>query len=90
MIGEPACSASSALRCASRTGPATCLPSWTDDELQETDPLEATLPADESIPEGYVPVQFHPKVTELGMFELWCYSTKSDGRWKLEFSVREE
>jgi len=29
-------------------------------------------------------------VTELGMLELWCVSTKTDGRWKLEFSVRED
>jgi hypothetical protein len=69
--------------------PGDVLQSWSDDELQETDSLEATLSADASIAEGYVPVQFHPKVTELGMLELWCYSTKSEGRWKLEFSVRE-
>jgi hypothetical protein len=35
-----------------------------------------------------VPVRFEAKVTELGMFELWCASTQSDRRWKLEFSVR--
>ena len=29
-------------------------------------------------------------VTELGTFELWCVSTQTDRRWKLEFSVREE
>jgi hypothetical protein len=23
------------------------------------------------------------------VFELWCVSTKSDARWKLEFSVRD-
>ena len=50
-------------------------------------PLEAELSADEAIEEGYVPVRFHPKVTELGMPELWCYSTKTDGRWKLRSSA---
>ena len=56
----------------------------------ETDSLEAVLPADASIDEPYVPVRFQSRITELGMFELWCVSTQSDGRWKLEFSVRDE
>jgi hypothetical protein len=37
-----------------------------------------------------VPVKFQSRVTELGMFELWCVCTKSKKKWKLEFSVREE
>lgn len=69
--------------------PGTLLSSWTDDELTETDPLTATLPRGEGI-EDYVPVRFQSKITELGMFELWCQSTISEHRWKLEFSVREE
>ena len=63
---------------------------WTDDELVETDSLEATLPQPDSADQHYVPVRFLSRVTELGMFELWCVSTSSDARWKLEFSVREE
>lgn len=63
---------------------------WTPEELQETDSLETTLPADPDVDEPYVPVTFHSRVTELGMFELWCVSTRSEQRWKLEFSVREE
>lgn len=70
--------------------PGTLLPGWQEGELEETDPLEATLPADDTPDEHDVPVKFHAKITELGMFELWCVSTKSDDRWKLEFSVREE
>ena len=66
------------------------LASWSEEELKETDALVATLPADESIDEPYVPVRFHAKITELGVLELWCVSTKSRGEWKLEFSVREE
>ena len=66
------------------------LTSWSGDELAETDSLEATLEPDQSIEEPYVPVKFQSRVTELGMFELWCVSTKSDKQWKLEFSVREE
>ena len=66
------------------------LTSWNDRELAETDSLEATLDSDETVEEPYVPVKFQSRVTELGVFELWCVSTKSDKRWKLEFSVREE
>ena len=58
--------------------------------LAETDSLEAVLPADESIDEAYVPVRFHSRLTELGVLELWCVSTQTDKRWKLEFSVRED
>ena len=46
--------------------------------------------ADASIDEPYVPVRFQSRITELGTFELWCVSTQTDGRWKLEFSVRDD
>ena len=70
--------------------PGDVLPSWSDQDLQETDSLEATLPRDEDIEEPYVPVRFHSNVTELGTLELWCVGTQTDKRWKLEFSVRED
>lgn len=70
--------------------PGTLLNSWTEQELAETAPLEATLPPIPDFPDRYVPVKFESRVTELGMFELWCVSGVSDHRWKLEFSVREE
>jgi molecular chaperone DnaK (HSP70) len=90
VLGEPAHFRffSSAVRKADQAG--TLLDSWTDQELVETDSLEAALPADASIDEPYVPVRFQSRITELGMFELWCVGTQSDSRWKLEFSVREE
>jgi actin-like ATPase involved in cell morphogenesis len=66
----------------------TVLDQWDEQELSETSPLEATLPADEAVDEAYVPVRFHSRITELGMFELWCVGTRTQGRWKLEFSVR--
>ncbi len=70
--------------------PGDLVASWTEDELSETDSLEATLPAAQETADGYVPVKFHSRITELGLFELWCVSTISDERWKLEFSVRED
>jgi molecular chaperone DnaK (HSP70) len=90
VVGEPAQFRffSSPIRKDDRVGDV--LSSWTDEELSETDSLEATLTADESIEEPYVPVRFQSRITELGVFELWCVSTKTDNRWKLEFSVRED
>jgi len=70
--------------------PGTLLSTWSPEELVETDPLEATLEKDESIQDPFVPVRFHSRITELGVLELWCVSTATHKRWKLEFSVREE
>jgi hypothetical protein len=79
---------SSAVRKHDRVG--TVLDAWDEEELVETNPLEATLPVDEAIEEPYVPVRFRSRITELGLFELWCVATRTSGRWKLEFSVRED
>ncbi len=70
--------------------PGQLLTSWSEDELQETDALEATLAAAENAEGGYVPVRIETAVTELGVLEVWCVSTVGDERWKLEFSVRED
>jgi molecular chaperone DnaK (HSP70) len=90
VVGEPAQFRffSSNVRKADRIGD--ILSSWTEDDLAETDSLEATLAADQITDQTYVPVRFHSKVTELGVFELWCVSTQGDRRWKLEFSVRDD
>jgi hypothetical protein len=69
--------------------PGVLLPKWKEDEVTETDSLKTALPAAKGTEGDYVPVRFHTKVTELGSLELWCASTVSDDRWKLEFSVRE-
>ena len=90
VVGEPATFRffSSAVR--KQDKPGDLLPSWTDEELSETDSLEAMLPRDDTIEDDFVPVRFHSQLTELGVFELWCQSTKSANRWKLEFSVRKD
>ena len=79
---------SSAIRKSDR--PSDVLNAWEEGELVESVPLEATLPADADVEDARVPVTFQSRVTELGMLELWCVSTNTPGRWKLEFSVREE
>lgn len=73
--------------------PGQLIGSWTEDDMTETDPLATTLTVDGS-DEQFVPVRFESRITELGMFELWCVSAKPDEheprKWKLEFNVRDE
>lgn len=57
------------------------------DELDESSPMEVELPASDT--ESVVPVKFQSRITELGVFELWCKSTRDDQCWKLELNVRE-
>jgi molecular chaperone DnaK (HSP70) len=70
--------------------PGDVLRRWAEGELTETDSMEATLPPAAGTEQRYVPVRFHARVTELGVFELWCVSQVSADRWKLEFDAREE
>lgn len=76
--------------------PGDLLPRWSPEELNETDSLEATLPASadaEGIAvteDDYVPVTFRSRITELGVLELWCVHESEGERWKLEFSVRDD
>jgi hypothetical protein len=90
VVGEPAQFRffSSSTRKSDHSGD--LLTAWTADDLSETDSLETVLSADEAIDEPCVPVRFRSRITELGVLELWCVSTKTDQRWKLEFSVRED
>lgn len=90
VLGEPAHFRffSSALRTSDQAGDV--LPAIDESELIESDSLEATLETTGETEDTYVPVQFQSRITELGMFELWCVSTTTDDRWKLEFNVREQ
>jgi molecular chaperone DnaK (HSP70) len=90
VVGEPATFRffSSAVR--KQDKPGDLLAHWTEEELAETDSLEALLPRDDALDEDFVPVRFHAHLTELGVLELWCQSTRSSSRWKLEFSVRKD
>ena len=88
VVGEPAQFRFFSSSTRKQDRPGDLLTSWSEDELAETDSMEATLPADESIEEDYVPVKFQSRITELGMLELWCVHAQTRRRWKLEFSVR--
>jgi hypothetical protein len=55
------------------------------DEIEELAPMEVTLPGDTG---EVVPVTLETVITETGVLQLWCVSTKDGRRWKLEFNVR--
>ena len=79
---------SSTVRGEDRVG--TALDRWTQEELVESEPIELTLTSDSAGEDPFVPVRFISRVTELGMFELWCHSTRSDDQWKMEFNIRDQ
>ena len=90
VVGEPAQFRffSSSIR--QHDHPGEVLDGWAEDELSETDSLETTLYNTDDEQDHYLPVKFHSRITELGMFELWCVCTRDERRWKLEFNVRPE
>jgi hypothetical protein len=90
VVGEPATFRffSSATR--HQDKPGDLIEQWREDEIAESDSLEANLPTAQNAEEGYVPVRFQSRITELGVFELWCISQTADQRWKLEFGVRKD
>ena len=56
--------------------------------LQEIEPLEATLPAGQAT--GRVPVKLNSSLSEVGVLELFFADRTAANKWKLEFSVREK
>jgi molecular chaperone DnaK (HSP70) len=90
VVGEPAVFRFFSSLVRKQDVPGQLIAAWSEDEIVETDSLEASLPPAEELQDQYVPVRFHSTITELGVFELWCVSTVSAHRWKLEFSVRED
>jgi hypothetical protein len=90
VLGEPAMFRffSSAVR--NDDQPGDVLSEIDEEQLAETDSLETALEAAGEDEGSYVPVRFRSQITELGVFELWCVSTTSDRRWKLEFSIRDD
>ncbi len=89
VVGEPARFRffSSTIRGDDTVG--TKLDHWTAEELVEGEPMELSLTSESAGDEPFVPVRFVSRITELGMFELWCHATRSDDQWKMEFNIRE-
>ncbi|MEO0795203.1 MAG: Hsp70 family protein [Verrucomicrobiota bacterium] len=62
-----------------------------ESELEETSAIETRLdPLENMVAGEAIPVKLHSRVTELGALELWMQHTRSEAKWKLEFSVRTE
>jgi molecular chaperone DnaK (HSP70) len=60
--------------------------------LEELPPLVAELPAASAEQEAVgslVPVKLETVLTEHGTLQLWCRDTRGEGRWKLEFELRD-
>ena len=61
---------------------------WTDEELEELDEIEITLPVENHKPGEIVPVHLCAAVTEVGTLELQAVSQLDSHRWNVEFDVR--
>ncbi len=61
---------------------------WSDEELEELDEIEITLPEDKHKAGEIVPVSLRAAVTEVGTVELHAVSRREDASWKIEFDVR--
>ncbi|MDD2760984.1 MAG: Hsp70 family protein [Methylomonas sp.] len=66
----------------------TRLEGWNDDELEELDEIEITLPEEGRMAGEIVPVHLSSAVTEVGTLELRAVSNRDGKRWKIEFDVR--
>ncbi len=64
------------------------LEDWEED-VEELTSMGTTLKT-EAQPGTIVPVRLQSRVTEVGTLELWCLERDGQGRWKLEFEVREK
>ena len=66
--------------------PGDLIGSWTEEELSETDSLEATLPPVEDLTDPYVPVRFHSSIT--GFRRVRTLVREHDFRSSLEARIQ--
>jgi hypothetical protein len=64
------------------------LEQWDEEEIQELEGIEATLPAEGRTPGEVVPVRLSAAVTETGTLRLEALPRGGNERWKVEFEVR--
>ncbi|HEY4002583.1 MAG TPA: Hsp70 family protein [Candidatus Xenobia bacterium] len=89
IIGEPAHFPFLASSTRRKDTVGTVVEDWEDD-IQELTNIQATLDSEDEAAGKVVPVQLESRVTEVGTLELWCLERQGEGRWKLEFDVREK
>jgi len=61
---------------------------WSDDELEELNEIEITLPEEGHQAGEVIPVHLRAAVTEVGTLELHAVSQRTYSKWKIEFDVR--
>ncbi|MBL8350292.1 MAG: Hsp70 family protein [Burkholderiaceae bacterium] len=68
----------------------TLLEAWAGDELQELEPISATLPTEGRHAGDMVPVRLHSRVTEAGTLAIEARTLDGAEHWQVEFDVRGE
>jgi len=68
----------------------TLLEEWSPTELEEIEPIEASLSAEGRSPGEVVPVRLRAAVTEVGTLRLEAVPRTGNETWKVEFDVRGE
>ena len=61
---------------------------WSEDEIEELEEIQATLPAEARTPGEVVPVHLRASVTEVGTLLLEAMPLSGSEHWKVEFNVR--
>ena len=65
---------------------------WNEGELVELPPLTVSLPVSDEKgqhPGSLIPVTLRTILTDIGTLQLWCEEQDGNGRWKLEFELRD-
>lgn len=63
----------------------TVIDNWEDEEIVPLTAIETQLDGND---EGFIPVTFEVKVTEIGTLEFWACARDDDRKWRLELNVR--
>jgi hypothetical protein len=61
-----------------------------DDTLSPMMPMQTIVKFGKKGEQKNVPVTIEPEYTEMGSLAIWCRSSISNHRWKLEFQLRDE
>lgn len=62
---------------------------WDQQELEELQEIQLTLPAAGRIAGEIVPVRLHAKITEMGTLEVSAVPRQGTDQWKVEFDARQ-
>jgi len=77
---------SSSFRSGDKSGDLICV----DGTLSPMTPMHTIIKFGKKGGQRSVPVTIEPEYTEMGSLAIWCRSTVSNHRWKLEFQLRDQ